>query len=137
MKLLKKNSQSGQSLVEFALVVPLLITLLIAIFYFAFLGVSWFGAYRSAGNAAHEAAIHIMDGTTSCDMRALMGRGNPVFIGVENEVFYMSGNCTDNELDAPTAREEVIATWEFDFQPPLPFVSFSHHFTITASDFFR
>ncbi len=132
---LPKNLR-GQSLVEFAIVLPFLLTLIIGFFYFCFMGITWFGAYRSAGNAAHEAAIHIVDGTTTCEMRALMGRGNPVFIGTENAAF--TSSCDGQPLEwKPTSNTIVTTTWEFDFQPPLPFFSFSHHFTVTAEDYFR
>jgi len=133
------KTQKGQSLLEFALVIPVLLFVVMAVIAFSELGYSWMEANKSAHAAAHAAAIHIVDGSEkSCYLRAMEAKGSPAFIGVENSTFSISPCNSDSEW-VPPSGERVLAIWQFNFSPMLPFIygNFNIPVTVRATDWFR
>lgn len=125
--------EKGQGMTEFALVLPLLLMLILGIFSLGILFHDWAQANDSAHDAAHAAAIHIVDGSgKSCQDRAMEALGDPFFITVESHTFTVSP-CSDDPYWVGPSGAQVIGTWEFTVNPPIPFIYSSFGFPATVT----
>lgn len=106
MKKLKKNKrESGQAIVEFALVLPIFLLLIMGIIDFGFLFYNYIGIENSARNAARIACVEYTD--CCYDKENKSPKRNATFMLGD---FYSTGDgkITDEE-DVFTEQEEDIA----------------------------
>ncbi len=138
---MKSNTEKGQGLTEFALILPLLLVMILGLVSMGIVFHDVAQANDTAHDAVHAAAIHIVDGSgESCYSRAMDALGQPLFLMVESHTFTIDPCSSDPYWVGFTGRQ-VIGTWEFVVNPPIPFVYSNFGFPLTVTlkfeDFFR
>jgi len=128
-----KGQEKGQGLTEFALVLPLLLTLILGIFSLGIFFHDWAQANDSAHDAVNAAAIHIVDGSgRSCQDRAAEALGDPFFVMVESQTFTVAPCSADPYWVGPSGVQ-VVGTWELTVNPPIPFIYSNFGFPATVT----
>lgn len=110
----RRRRERGQSLVEFALVIPLFLVLLFGIIDFGLGLKSWIAITNSARESARYAAIGCAGG--AIDSTAVIERAKTTATGLtEDRVNVAVENC-----DAGSAAESVIVTVSYDYDMITP-----------------
>lgn len=131
-----KNTKlhKGQGLVEFALVAPIVMFILVGMVVLGLVFLDLHNADVSANAAIHAAQIHVIDGK-SCLDEALTALGDPTFVFAENATFTIT-NCSDDPNELGVRGSEIVGTWSFIVNPPLPFFYNMNGFPMSMSKVF-
>ncbi len=123
------SRQRGQTLVEFALLLPVLILLVLAIFEFG----RAFYAYSTVANAAREAArFGTVDPTNTQGIRDA-AKNKSVALGLQDGDILVScpddnGSCTDNGSGNNLITHRIQVTINYTFTAVVPLIpSFPLH----------
>lgn len=128
------SKEKGQAFVEMALMLPLLVTLITAMVAFGMVIHDAAAAANSAQAATHAAAIHIADGSgATCYDRAMQALGDPAWIMVESATFTIDPCSATDPYWVGTPNTQVVGTWEFEVNPPLPFLYSNGIFPLDVS----
>jgi Flp pilus assembly protein TadG len=108
-----KRNVKGQSLVETALVLPIILLLLMGIIDFGFM----FNNYLMVGNASREGARKAAAGATDSEIRALVGNASATL-----DASRMTVTITPSQLQRKKG-DEVAVTVDYDYSMITPIIS--------------
>lgn len=132
-----RKKEQGQGLVEFALVLVLFLTLILAVVDLPILFFDMDLARDTGHEAVHAAVVHIVDGSgKSCYDRAIEALGEPAFLMARGSVFTIEP-CSDDPYWVGPMGGQVVGTWEFVVNPVDPIFHSNFGFPMTVSLPFR
>lgn len=111
----KRHGERGQSLLEFAVVVPVFLLVVMGIVDFGVGLKSWIQITNASREAARYGAIHCsagdIDGTPVADLVVDRGIDSATGLGLTSSNVTVSSNC-----DAGHATESLTVTIEYDYE---------------------
>lgn len=127
---IKKRKRSGQSLVETALILPLLLLLLTGIIDFGLL----FNTYLVVSNASREGARHAVTGDTDIQIRAAVSRAASSL-----DAARLSISISPDESEGRSTGDAVTVTVTYEYSMVTPIIGafFPETFEIGSSTTMR
>jgi len=110
------KKRSGQGLVEFALILPILIGVVIGFIDLTPLAVNLFIAHGASGRAARAAAVWYPDGFSTCQLDATNAIGSLGLIHADYDLEIDPG-CDNNALATNPTGESMYVTITVHYQP--------------------
>lgn len=111
-----KNNEKAQGLVEFSLIIPVLIGVVLAMIDMAPLIANYFIAQGVAARGTRAAAVWYPDGTSNCRLDVANSLGSPGFLNAKWDV-EIDPDCSDSAYDSNPTGQPMYVTISVDYQP--------------------